>query len=168
MIIFLMNQLNNEYSAPWAWGDIFKYLDPILSRNESAPQVHTQHAIWCSVMTTANGKCNKDLSNTPEVKCFTFTGPWRPFQGREPAGIVNSSADGKRAICDGFPFTTGSKRETPIVCRHNAIQLGKKKRKKKEQVLQIWNKLWSQSIKCYKIKSGQISIFRKHCMYPIW
>lgn len=38
--------------------------------------------------------------------------------GREPVQSY-SSAGRDRADCDGFPLTTGSQRETPIVCSHN-------------------------------------------------
>lgn len=57
-----------------------------------------------------NVKLNKNLSYVPEVECFTFTNPWRPFTGREPE-IVTLLLAGTEPIVLVFPSLQEARRK---------------------------------------------------------
>lgn len=71
---------------------------------------------------TINRKCASwmKIFQTP-LRSKLFHIHWAPETslGRQPGKEGSGAAGRNRASCDGFPFTTGSQMETPIVFSHN-------------------------------------------------
>lgn len=96
---------------------------------ESGSQVTEHAAELCTLIMQSDSpwrnskwkmlRLNEDLSNTPWGKVFHIHWALETFLGREPGGIVKALLARTESIVMVFPFTTGSQRETPIVCRHN-------------------------------------------------